>query len=294
MLKLVLLVVAVPLFLTCQGCVGRLFYYPDDTVYQTPAKFGLPFEEVSFPSSDGTRLSGWFVPAVGSPKGTIVHYHGNAQNMTAHFSFVSWLPAEGFNVFVFDYRGYGKSAGHPDREGVFEDSVAAARYVASRKDVDPGRIVIFGQSLGGANAIAAAGSGRLKGVRAVAIESAFASPRTIVREKIGLIPILSLLKWPLSYLVVGNSHSALEAVDRISPVPLLLVYESHDPIIPISEGRLLYDKARQPKEFWEVEARGHCAAFVPKDSPYRPRLVKFFSDVLAAGTGSKGAAYQLR
>ncbi|MBJ6726525.1 alpha/beta hydrolase [Geomonas sp. Red875] len=280
MFKYLLLMMGLPLLLTCQGCVGRLFYYPDSNVYQTPANFGLRYDSVTFPSTDGNILSGWFVPAVGPAKGTVIHYHGNAQNMTAHFSFVSWLPAEGFNVFVFDYRGYGKSTGHPDRKGVFEDSVAAARYVATRKDVDPERLLIFGQSLGGANAIAAAGSGQLRGIRAVAIESAFSSSRSIVREKIGLIPVLSLLKWPLSYLLIGDSYSAIAAVDKISPVPLLLIYETRDPVIPISEGRKLFDKAKQPKEFWTLEAKSHAGAFVEKNSPYRPQLVKFFTDAV--------------
>jgi len=103
------------LSLSCQGCVGGLFYQPDRKIYDTPDRHGLKYEEVSFQSKDGTGLSGWFVPAVGKPKGTVIHFHGNAQNMTAHFGFVSWLPEQGFNLFVFDYRGYGKSAGKPDR-----------------------------------------------------------------------------------------------------------------------------------------------------------------------------------
>lgn len=278
-MKFVLLCLVLPL--CCSGCVGRLFYYPDRTTYQTPARFHLPYQEVTFSSQDGTTLSGWFIPAVGAPKGTVIHYHGNAQNMTAHLSFVHWLPSEGFNLFVFDYRGYGKSAGRPDRKGLYQDSVAAALYVAGRKDVDPSRLLVFGQSLGGANAIAAVGSGKLRGVRAVAIESAFASYRSIVREKIGLIPVLSLLKWPLSYLLIGDSYSPVDVVDRIAPLPLLLIYGSQDPVIPISEGEKLYRKARQPKLFWNVAGDRHAAAFVEKE-PYRKRLVQFYLDALSS------------
>jgi cephalosporin-C deacetylase-like acetyl esterase len=78
-----------------------LFYYPDSRVYSTPAGAGLPYQDVWFTSRDGTKLHGWFIPAAsqGPALGTVVHFHGNAQNMTAHVSFVSWLPAEGFNVF---------------------------------------------------------------------------------------------------------------------------------------------------------------------------------------------------
>lgn len=89
------------------GCVNKYFYYPTAQVYQTPNQIGLPHEVVTFQSADGTKLSGWFIPAVGKPLGTVIHFHGNAQNMTAHFSFVDWLPGSGFNLFVFDYRGHG-------------------------------------------------------------------------------------------------------------------------------------------------------------------------------------------
>jgi len=114
----------------------------------------------------------------------VIHFHGNAQNMSAHFGFVSWLPAQGFNLFVFDYRGYGTSAGKADREGVFEDSLAALDYIAARPGVDRNRFAGAGQSLGGANAIAVVGSRPHSGIRAVVIESAFSSYREIVRDKL--------------------------------------------------------------------------------------------------------------
>jgi len=272
------------MLLCCQGCLGRFFYYPDRTVYHTPAKVGLQYEEVTFPSSDGTSLSGWFIPALGTPRGTVVHFHGNAQNMTAHFSFVYWLPRAGFNLFVFDYRGYGKSAGAPDREGLFQDSQAALRYVAGRNDVDRERIVVLGQSLGGANAIAALGGGGAPRVKAVAIESAFASYRSIVREKMAPIPVLSWLRWPLSYLLIGDSYSALDVVADLAPVPLLLIYEVDDNIVPISEGLKLYQKAREPKEFWKVPGGEHAAAFAEPDSPYRKALVEFYERALVGKT----------
>ncbi len=100
------------LTLSCRGCVGKLFYYPDQEVHDLPARHGLKFEEVTFSSRDGTRLSGWFIPAVGTPQGTVIHFHGNAQNMTSHFGFVSWLPQAGFNLFVFDYRNHWGDVAH--------------------------------------------------------------------------------------------------------------------------------------------------------------------------------------
>jgi fermentation-respiration switch protein FrsA (DUF1100 family) len=85
---------------------------------------------------------------VGPAKGTVVHLHGNAQNMSAHFSFTSWLPQAGFNLLIFDYRGYGKSGGTPSRAGLVLDSIAAIRYVQNRPNIAPNRVILLGQSLG--------------------------------------------------------------------------------------------------------------------------------------------------
>lgn len=281
MLNSALSLIVLFLLLTCQGCVGRQFYHPDHTTYDTPDRHGLRYEEVTFHSKDGTRLTGWFIPSVGSSKGTIIHFHGNAQNMTSHFTFVSWLPKEGFNLFLFDYRGYGQSAGTPDRRGVYDDSVAALEYVAMRSDVDRNRLLVLGQSLGGANAVAAVGANSFPGIRAVVIESAFASYRSIVQDKIGQISLLSFLKRPLSYLLTGNSYSPDAVVERIAPVPLLLIYGTDDPVVPFEHGKRLYAKARQPKELWTITGGGHTGAFSVPGSPYRQRLVQFFDRALA-------------
>lgn len=265
----------------CTGCVGQMFYYPDGKVYGTPVAHGLKYDEVTFYSKDGTRLSGWFVPAKGIAKGTVIHFHGNAQNMTAHFDFVSWLPAEGFNLFVFDYRGYGKSAGKPVRKGVYEDSLAAIDYVRSRPDVDKNRILIFGQSLGGAQAITAVGSGSREGIRAVVVESTFLSYRSIVRDKVGAILLLSLLKTPLSYLLIGDELSPADYVEKIAPVPLLLIYGTADDVVPFHHGLWLLERARQPKMFWRIDGGGHTEAFVDSTSIYRRKLVDFFEQALS-------------
>ena len=134
---------ALPLLLL-GGCVESMFYYPDRVRYETPDALGLRYERVRFQSTDGTALSGWFIPAAGradprEAKGTVIHFHGNAQNMSSHWRFVAWLPKQDFNVFVFDYRGYGDSEGKPEPRGVFEDSGSAIDHVRSRADVDPAR-----------------------------------------------------------------------------------------------------------------------------------------------------------
>lgn len=273
-------IVILILFLLGRWRVGQMFYYPDRTVYDTPANHGLRFEEVTFTSGDGTRLSGWFIPAVGTAKGTVIHFHGNAENMTSHFGFVSWLPAAEFNLFVFDYRGYGKSAGRPNKRGVYEDSLAALAYVRSRKDIDHNRLLFLGQSLGGTQAIVSAANADRQGIRAVVSDSTFASYQDIVRDTIAHMPLLACFKGPLSRLLIGNDLSAADAVARIAPVPLLLIHGTRDEVIPYSHAEELLARAGQPKSLWRVEGGDHTDALIHPDSPYRTKLLTFFENAM--------------
>jgi len=262
------------------GCASRLFYFPDARVYQRPTAEGYAYEEVSFASRDGTRLTGWLVWAPGEARGTVVHFHGNAQNMTAHYSFVDWLPRAGFNLFVFDYRGYGVSEGEPARLGVYEDSLAAIRYVQQRSDIDTNRIVLLGQSLGGANALAAVGRGDVTAVRAIAAEASFYSYRSIVRDKIGQMPVAGWFKWPLSFLVIGNRYSPGPVVDRIAPIPVVFIHGTADRVIPFHHSEKLHEEAREPKALWPVPGGGHTEAFLRFGSEFRPRLIRFYEEAL--------------
>lgn len=283
---LVLGLAVVVLFCSMTGCVSRMFYYPDRAVHGSPADAGLAFTEVRFASRDGTALSGWFVPAIAAATGTVIHLHGNAQNMTAHFSFVDWLPARGFNVFAFDYRGYGASAGRPDRRGVYEDSLAAIEHTLSRPDVDPARVVVFGQSLGGANALAVLGREGTRGVKAVVADSVFFSYRAIVKDKIGAMPGLSVLRGPLSRLAIGDDLSPGDVVDRIAPVPLLFLHGTADRVIPASHSQRLYDRAREPKTLWLVPDLDHTEAITNRR--WQDRIAAFLLAALDAPPETAG------
>lgn len=258
------------------GCVSSPFYHPDRVLYDTPASVGLKFENAVFTSSDGTRLTGWFIPATGyrnpkNAKGTVVHFHGNAQNMSAHWQFVAWLPQRGFNLFVFDYRGYGASQGSPEPKGVFEDSNSALNYVRSRQDVDPERLVVLGQSLGGTNAIAVVGSGNRSGVKAIAIEATFYSYSSIASDKI-----------PGAGAFVDDTYSAEGYVANLTPIPLLLLHGTSDPVIPYAHSLKLFDKAHEPKTIITVKGGGHIEALTSRFGiKYQEALLDFFETSLS-------------
>lgn len=264
------------LSLLLAGCVQSMFYYPDDVRYETPEALGVRYEAVQFASADGTRLSGWFLPAEGranpkEAKGTVVHFHGNAQNMSTHWRFVAWLPRHDYNVLVFDYRGYGQSEGRPEPKGVFEDANAALNYVRTRADVDPARLFVFGQSLGGTNAIAVVGSGNRAGVKAAAIESTFYSYSSIANDK-----------FKGAGLLVGDTYAASKYVAAVSPIPLLFIHGTADQVIPLSHSRRLFADAQEPKRLIEVPGAGHLEPMTGQrfGHAYRKALIDFFDAAL--------------
>src|SRR5258706_10167145 len=127
-----------------------VFFQPHRVRVLTPDQLGLAYDEVRFKTRDGLELYGWFIPAKGPALGTVLQLHGNAENISTHFASLAWMPARGFNVFIFDYRGYGASEGEPTLAGAQIDIDAAMQALLARNDIDKDRIVIYGQSLGGA------------------------------------------------------------------------------------------------------------------------------------------------
>ncbi len=259
------------------GCANRAFYYPDSRVYGTPS---MPYEAVSFKSLDDTELTGWFVPALTNRIGTVIQFHGNAQNMTAHFSYIDWLPARGFDVFVFDYRGYGQSGGRLSRKGIFEDGIAALNYVISRPDVNPRDVVVLGQSLGGAVAGPALADDRTPAVRALALDATFNSYREMARLKIADMPLVGLLRVPLAWWCVSGRYEPKDAIGRIENTPIMVFHGDDDRVIPIFQGRRLFEGAREPKSFVTIPRGRHTSAFVIPDDQFRQKLVDFYSEAL--------------
>ena len=257
------------------GC-NRLFYYPSSRQYRSPSDLSVPVEDVRFKSADGTGLHGWLLRPVEGREavGTVVHFHGNAQNLSAHVGFVAWLAERGFNVFIFDYRGYGKSEGSPNRSGVIADSRAALDYIRGREDIDGSRLLVLGQSLGGACALAALGEGSTEGVRAIAIDSSFLSYRQVANSVLGG----TVLTKPLVWLLISPGHDPADSIGKLEGIPLLFIHGDADRLVKISNGRELFDAAPEPKRFLTVAGAAHLHAI---EGPVRDELVKFFSESLA-------------
>lgn len=258
------------------GC-NSVFFQPQSKEYLTPDALGLAYENVTLSGGEG-QLHAWWLPAKGKAEGTVLFLHGNAENISTHIASVYWLPAQNYNVLLLDYRGYGRSQGVPAVAGALDDINSAMQHLLQRKDADPGRIVVLGQSLGGALSIYyVAHSPYRDNIRALIVESPFSSYREIAREKLDAVWLTWPLQWPLSF-TIDDDYSPLPAVELVSPIPLLIIHGDKDGIIPLHHGQALFAAARQPKEFWLVPEGEHIAAL--RRIKYREQLVQYLRQVM--------------
>ena len=231
----------------------KFIFFPTETIEQTPADYGAAYEDVYFSTVDGEQLDGWFVPAPttesGDPKDTILWFHGNGGNLGHRTESVVWLTRRlNVNVFIFDYRGYGRSTGQPTESGVYLDSRAALTYLRTRDDVIPERIIFLGRSLG----------------TAVAVELAVASQKDTNAAGLILVSPLTSTKDmarvhnrfnPVRFLVPDRFNS-LSRIPRLQ-CPLLMVHSDRDEMIPLEQAQRLYDAAGEPKSFHLWSGAGH-------------------------------------
>jgi hypothetical protein len=264
-----------PLFLLFSGC-GSLFFYPQKQMYDNPAARQFSPEDIYFKTSDGLTLHGWFFQAANlEARATILVLHGNAENLSTHVNSVLWLIKEGFNLFIFDYRGYGKSQGSPSIKGVHLDAESALKALLSMPRMDKERIVVLGQSIGGAIAVYTVAHTPYKDrIAALVIDSAFSSYRLIAREKLAQVFITWPFQYPLSYLV-SDAYSPIRWIREVSCVPVLIIHGDKDPVVPMHHGQMLYEAARDPKEFWETTVPGHVTSFA--DAGVRDKLVRYLT-----------------
>jgi len=247
------------LCLSLAGCAGQ-FFHPMSRHVSLPSDRGLAYEDVRLTAADGTRLHGWFLPARVPARGTVLFLHGNAENISTHIASVAWLPARGYHVLLIDYRGFGASEGAPSVEGALQDIDAAMRWLLARRGIDRRRIVVFGQSLGAALAIHYVARGEHRPhIRALIADSAFASYRGIVREKLSEFWLTWPLQVPLSW-TVSDRHSPIHSAPRLAPIPVLFIHGERDQIIPPGHSRLLYREASKPKQLWLVPGGRHIDA----------------------------------
>jgi len=245
------------------GC-SSVFFYPDQVTYITPDRLNLEFEDVFVETPDGETLHGWWLPAKSEPKGTVYFLHGNAQNISSHIMNVAWLPERRYNVFLIDYRGYGRSTGAPDIEGTLHDAETGLRWLVDQPDVQSQPLFLLGQSLGGALGTALASEWVKRDehppLDGVILDGTFSGFRAIAREKLGDFWLTWPLQIPLSW-TITDEYEAYERIADISPVPVMVIHSVRDGIIPFHHGERLYKAAEEPKTFLQTDTP-HASTFV--------------------------------
>ena len=240
--------ILVLLFTSLQGCTYLLFH-PQQTHLIRPDVLGIKYEDIYIDTRDKITLHGWKLYASTEPKGTVLFFHGNAENISTHVGHVYWLTEFGYNVIAVDYRGYGHSDGQPQLAGMIEDIQSALLYVAKNEKQ---KLFVLGQSLGGSLVIAAvAQSESRSGVDAVISVGAFSDYHRITRQVLSRTWFTWLFQWPLSF-TINNTFSPQNFISKISPVPVLIMHGVDDDVVPVSHADDLYGAAIEPKYIEKV------------------------------------------
>lgn len=214
-----------------------------------PARWGLPSgEEVRFRAADGVSLHGWWIPAAVPARacGTVVLFHGRSANVTTRAGIAAWLSGLGYNTLLFDYRGYGASAGRPSEAGLYADGLAAYRYVREVRRERSGRVLLLGQSMG--TAIAADVAARRPAAGLVLV-SPFTDVPALVRARLPGAPT----RWP------DWSRNRFETRGRMSRVrmPVVVAATRADEQIPYLNSRKVFEAAPHPKRWIGLDHARH-------------------------------------
>jgi fermentation-respiration switch protein FrsA (DUF1100 family) len=253
--------------MSLKNIVSRFIYYPDPHWIATPGQYGLEAEEVRLVPEPGVELHAWFFPQA-LPLATLLFCHGNAGNVSHRLENVYYLLESGFQVLLFDYRGYGHSSGQPSEEGLYEDGVAAWLYLEERLDTASAPRLIFGRSLGGAVAVELATRVKADGL---IIESTFTSIRTLAR-----------LMFPLPLPELPVKYDSLTKINRIT-MPLLAIHGEEDELIPFADGQALFDAAPEPKAWYPIPGSGHNDTYWVGGNAYFRRLAAFAAEIRGTG-----------
>lgn len=293
------LVVLLPLFNFLLGVHPPRFGTNDH-----PKRYGLDYESVSFPTSDGLTLRGWFIPAASASLepagqgemawntcGTILVGHGypfDKANILRHALFLH----PRFHLLVFDFRYFGESEGAYTTAGLLEtrDVQAAIDYVKSRDDVNPKRIGAMGFSMSASAFILT----RHPDVKAIVADSPYATLEGVIARQFFFLP--GFTKWPLVamtkfyawlFLGVRVSDAAPSKAVRDLNTPLLIIHGDADSQIPLEHSQNIYANADPDRtQLWIVPGADHGFAHAREGYGYELRVRQFFEKHLCAAAST--------
>lgn len=268
---------ALALLLCLNGCSSLLFY-PEPGLPFTPERAKLQYRDVTLTSADGLKLHGWWLPAKPgvAVKGTVLHLHGNGGNLAWHLGGSWWLPEQGYQVLLLDYRGYGVSEGAPSLPAIYQDVDAAFKWLDQSPETQGKPLIVLGQSLGGALAIhyLVAHPERQAQLKALVLDGVPASYRDVGRYALSTSWLTWPLQVPLSWLV-PDADSAINSLPRLTGVSKLIYHSIDDPIVPLSNGIRVYQAAPPPRVL-QLTRGGHVQTFA--DPTWRRVMLRYLDD----------------
>jgi len=236
-------------------------FFPQTDLEITPDDLHLNYRDVYLNSLDGEKLHGWFFPTDASHP-VIMISHGNACNISHMLDYANILTKKNLQVFLFDYRGYGRSTGAPSEKGVYMDAQAAYDYLVNKERIVADNIILFGQSLGAATAIDVAIKNH---IRSIIIEGAFTSTKD-----------MSKTMFPMNIVsfILPSNYNNLKKIAQIT-VPKLIIHGEDDEIVPFSMGKRLFEASMDPKYFYAIKAAAHNDTFIVGGKKYFEDLAYF-------------------
>jgi len=256
-----ILLVGASLYLFYPKIEGFFVFFPETLFDQTPNELNLQYKEVYFPAEDGKRLHAWFFP-LKKEFPVILFCHGNAGNISHRLENIRLLLDQKLQVFIFDYRGYGKSSGRPSEKGLYLDGLAAYDYLTKTERIPSTNIIPFGRSLGATVALEISIKRRAK---SIILESAFTSTKEMART-VALFYLFSFF--------LPAHYNNLERIDHIT-IPKLIIHGREDEIVPFSMGEKLFEAAKVPKYFFPVKDAGHNDTFIVGGRRYFETIASF-------------------
>jgi uncharacterized protein len=242
-----------------------MLYHPSPELEGTPSDIGLRFTNLKLKTPDRLDISAWYIPARNS-RGVILYCHGNAGNISHRLPLIRLFNRMRLDVLIFDYRGFGQSSGSPSEEGTYIDAETAWDYLVNTLRIKPGKILLYGHSLGGAVATEMALRHKAGGL---IIDSGFKS----VAERAGeMFPI-----FPVD-LMVRHRYASIEKIGN-SRMPKLIIHSQMDELIPFEHGMALFKRAAGPKRFLKLKG-GHDDGALASGKLYIDTLDTFIKENL--------------
>ena len=245
------------------GCSNMLFV-PVKQHPLTPADADLLYQDQFVTSKDGLKLHGWKIHAENKTAGNILFFHGNGDNVSTQLPNTFWLAKEGYDLYIYDYRGYGQSQGTPDLDDTISDMELMIAHTVQQLPDDE-KLIVMGHSLGGSMAIyAVAHSAYRDRIEALITLEAFSDYHHVTQDILSKSWLFWLFQWPLSF-TVSNAYSPLDSIARVSPVPVCIMHSENDEMIDMYHADTLFEAANDPKTLKLIESN-HSNVLVTKEN----------------------------